>query len=164
MSQWIAARQAAHWLAVFFGGDAESDEQLRRLALGRVPVLLCHDPLELGQTHARGVVDLAGEELLLFSHRFPELCPPRHDRVDDALGVVDEVVLLDDAELELSGDADVAAVPVLLPREHADERRLADAVGAGDAVALSRVKLQADALEKDLRAETLGDSVENDHG
>ncbi len=61
------------------------DEELGRLALGRVAVVLGDDALELGQAHADRVVDLAGEELLLLDHGRPELGLARHDGVEDAL-------------------------------------------------------------------------------
>ena len=82
---------------------SEPDEKLGGLALRRVPVVLGDDPLELGQAHPHRVVDFAGEELVLLDHRRPELGLPRHDRVEDALLVVDEVVLLEDAQLEPAG-------------------------------------------------------------
>ena len=92
------------FVVVLLGRDAEADEELGRLALGDVAVLFGDDALELAEADADLVGHLAGEEALLLLHRVPERLVAHHDGVEDALLVVLEVVLLEDAEAQLAGD------------------------------------------------------------
>ncbi len=143
----------------FSVGDAETHEQARGVGLGGVAVVLGDDALELREAHAHGVVDLAGEELFFLLHGRPQLGLAGHHGVEDALLVVGEMVLLEDAELDVAGDVDAPRVPLLAAGEHVEQGGLAGAVGAGDAIALAGVELDACVLEEDLRAEALGHAV-----
>ena len=74
-----------------------------------------------------------------------------------------EVILLQDPEPRTAGQAHVAGAGLLFPGHDAQQRRLAGAVGADDAVALARVELQVDVLEEDLGPVGLAEVVHRDH-
>src|SRR6185437_4672334 len=127
-----------------------------------VAVLFGDNAFELAEADADLVRDLAGEELVLLLHRVPQRLVPHDDGVDDALLLVLEMVLAEDAEAELAGDRDRPRVRVLAELEHLEERRFSRAVRAGEAVPLPRIELHRDVLEEDLGTETLGNFVEDD--
>ena len=163
-AQLVAGGQAAHLVAVLVGGDAETLEQLGGLALGHVAVLLGDGALELAQADTDLVGDLADQEGFLFVQGLPQALVAHHDGVEDALVVVLEVVLLEDAEAHAAGDGDPPRVGLLEAREHLDERRFPRAVGPGEAVALAGIELHRDVLEEDLGTEAFGEVFEQDHG
>ena len=159
----VAGGQGVHPVLVLLDGDAEAFEELGRLGLGHVAVFFGDDALELAEPEAHLVGDLAREEHVLLLHRVPEGLVAHHDGVEDGVLVVGEVILTEHAEAHPAGDRDGADVRVLGPGEHLDERRLAGAVRAGEAVALARVELHRDVLER-IFGRTAGDVVEDDHG
>ena len=100
---------------------------------------------------------------LLLRHRRPQLGLAGHDGVEDALLVVDEVVLLEDAELEAARRCRCCpASQSSCLASISSSVDLPAPLAPGDAVALARVELDRDVLEEDLRAEALGDLVEDE--
>jgi hypothetical protein len=87
--QLVARVERAHGTFVTLGRDAQADQQLGRLALGGVPVVVRDDALELGEADADRVVHVAREKLLLLDHGRPELGLAGHDGVENARVVVD---------------------------------------------------------------------------
>ena len=159
----VAACEGVHPRLVLVGRDTETDKELSRFALGHVAVLFGDRPLELAEADTNLVRHLAGEEALLLLHRLPQGFVPHDDGVEDALLLVLEVVLTEDAKAEVARDRDRPGVRDLVELEHLEERRLPGAVRAGEAVALPRIELHRDVLEEDLGAETLGNFVEDNH-
>src|SRR5262249_4045954 len=129
-----SARELAHHLFVVAFRDAEAEEQLARVGLRGVAVLLGDDAFELAEPNALGVREiLLTEELLLLRHGLPE---PRvaHDHdVERAPGLEGELILLEDARA--LGPADLARVRLELTRQDLQERGLAGPVRSGEAVA-----------------------------
>ena len=114
--------------------DVEALQQHRRVALRRVAVFFADDALELAEAHAV----IVGQRRLGVEHfaRLQRLPQPRvaHDHgVDDAELVERELILAEDAELVRPGDG--AFLRQRLAGQQLHERRLAGAVGAGQAVA-----------------------------
>ncbi len=72
-------------------------------------------------------------------------------------------VLTEIADGELLRHRDFALVRRLLPHDHAEERRLAGAIGTHEADALSGVQLEGGFDEKDLPTVLLRDTRERDH-
>ena len=122
--------------------DAEAREQLGRVGLGGVAVLLGDDALELAQPMAVLVGDVrAARGAASFSvHRRPQPLVAHAARRRARAVLVAELVLPQDRRL--LGRETRAGVGLEVAGEDLHERRLAGAVGAGEAVAACRaVKL-----------------------
>src|SRR5512138_358593 len=88
-AQLVAARERAHRLVVPGLLDAEALQELRRVGLRRVAVLLADEDLELREPVAVLVGDLRlREELLLLRHRAPERLVAHEHDVEDAVVLV----------------------------------------------------------------------------
>jgi hypothetical protein len=155
-AQLVAAGERVHLRLVLLGGDAEAHEELGRFALGHVAVLFADRALELTEADADLVRHLACQQLLLLLHRVPKGLVAHDDGVEDALLVVFEMVLLEDAEAEVARDRDGARIRVLVSFEHLEEGALAGAVRAGEAVALGRIELHRDVLCRGRSRTTFG--------
>ena len=71
--------------------------------------------------------------------------------------------LLQDAHPLLLGDDDLAGGGLQIAGEHPEERGLACAVGADDAVAVAGGKLQIHVLKQGLTAEVDADVIDSNH-
>ncbi len=72
-------------------------------------------------------------------------------------------VLVDVAQLDGRADANLAAVGLLLADDHAKQRGLADAVGADDAHDAAGRQAEAEVVDQQLVAITLGEVLGLDH-
>ena len=143
--------------------DPEPFQDLAGACLEAVAVRLDDQILELGITIAVEVILGVGEDALLLGHRSPERGVAHHHDVEDALVLVLEVILLQDAEDGALRERDVAVVRALLAGQDLEQRGFAAAVRANDAVALAAVELERDALEEHLVAEVFGEVRDRDH-
>ena len=159
-----AAGERGEGLLVGLGRDAEPLEDLAGARLQRVAVVLDDDVLELGVAVAVEVLLGPGEDALLLGHGLPERRVAHHHDVDDADVLVLEVVLPEDSDPRALRDRDLAVARALLAAEDLEQRRLAAAVRAHDAVALARIELERDSLEEGLVPEVLGEVRHRDHG
>ena len=110
-----------------------------------------------------GEVGLFVEGVLLPLH-FIEPGIAQDDGVQHRVGIVLEVVLLQDAHALVVRDDDLAGGGLQFPGEDAQEGGLARAVGPDDAVAVAGGELQVHVLEEGLAAEVEAQIVDNDHG
>ena len=97
---------------------------------------------------------LVGEVLFLIDgvlllHHVIETLIAHDDGIHDRIGVILELVLLEDGHTDAGLDRHVAAGRLELARKDAQEGGFACAVGANDAVAVARRELQIDVLEQD---------------
>ena len=111
---------------------------------------------------------LVGEVLLLIEgilllHHVVEVLVAHDDSVQHGVGVVLEVVLLQDTHPLLLGNDDLAGGRLQIAGEHPQKRGLARAVGADDAVAVAGGKLQIHVLEQGLTAEVDADVIDSNH-
>ena len=146
-------------------GKAQACEQHFRIGLGVPAVQIRELALQFGGANA---VRLG--EVLFLIERFLL----RHDVIkpfvahDDGLKhlvfIELKVVLLEHGHALAGGDGDIAGRRLQLAREQLEECRLARAVGADDAIAVTGCKLDVDVLEKRLPAIAQGDVLCCDHG
>ena len=146
-------------------GEAQALDQAAHVALGLPAAHLGKLRLQLAGPDAVGV----GEVLLLVQgvlllHDVVEVLVAQDDGVQHRVGVVLEVVLLEDAHPVLLGDHHLAGGWLQVPGEDAQKGGLAGAVGADDAVAVAGDEFQVHVLEQGLPGEVQGDVVDCDHG
>ena len=152
-----AAGELAHRPVVLRHRDAEPGEQLGRVRLGGIAVLLGDDVLELAEALSLGVGDLGeGEDRLLLLHRGPERPVAHQDDVEHPSLLEAELVLLEDGGPLRAGDRAVVGLEHTLEDLH--EGRLAGAVRPGEAVALAGGEGDGDVVEEALAAVGLGDA------
>ena len=100
---------------------------------------------------------------VLFLHHVIEALVAHHHRIQHGVGVILEVVLLQNGHPLFLGNNDLAGGGVQLSCEDTQERGLARAVGADDAVAVAGNELQLHVLEQGLAAEVHAYIVDCDH-
>jgi hypothetical protein len=143
-------------------GDVEPLQQHGGVALGRVPVLLADDALELAEAHAivvRHVRLLV--ELVPFLERGPQAVVAHDDGIDDPILVEGVLILTQDAEL--ARPVDRAALGLGLASQQLHERGFAGAVRPRQAVAPARRERRRDLLEEDLRPEPHRNAADRNH-
>jgi hypothetical protein len=146
------------------GRDAEPFEHLRRPGLEGVAVAGQDHVLELRVALGVEVILGALEELLLLGHGLPGLLVAHHGHVEDRRRFVPEVVLLEIAQGQALGNGEGARRGRFPAGEDAQERRLARAVRAHQAVAVARSELERDVLEQGLGSKVLREAGDGDHG
>ncbi len=115
-------------------GNVEPLQENGRVTFRRVSVLLADDALELAEAHAVLVADRGLlVQLLALLERRPEPGVAHDHRVDHAETIEDELILPQDAELGRPRDR--ALLRRKLAGQELQERRLARAVGSGQAIA-----------------------------
>src|SRR5262249_17619981 len=129
---------------------AEPRQELGGVALGGVAVLLGDGALELAEPRPFVVGELrAREQLLLLVHRGPELLVAHDDDGENFVLFEGELILLQDRRF--LGTRHRPGVPVELPGEDLEERRLAGAVRAGEPVAAALAEVDRHVFEQTLR-------------
>ena len=116
--------------------QAEALEDRRGAGLGGVPVEVLGPGLQLGEPVGVEGLRGPGEQGLLLGQDLPQLAVAHEGHVEDGVLLVQEVVLAQHPDAGPLGPADLAGAGVRLPREDVEQRRLAGAVGAHQAVAL----------------------------
>ena len=161
-----AARELAHRPLVAGVLDAEAGEQSGGLWLRLVAAQLGDRELELGEALAGRGADrvLAGaEQARLLLERGPEPGATHQHDVEQAQLVEAELVLAERADAQRGGAHDGAGVGAKLAGHEADQRRLAGAVRADEAVVAAGAELPAGALVEELPAEAHREVAERDH-
>ncbi len=132
------------------------------VAFRRVPVFFADDALELAEAHA-GLVGHLGlrVELVAFEEGVPQTVVTHDDRIDDAMLVERELILLQDAEFR--GPHDGTLLGIELAGEQFHEGGFAGPVRARQAVPPARRKGRRHVLEERLRAVTHSDAAYRNH-
>ncbi len=144
--------------------DPEALEDLAGPRLEGVAVSPQDDVLEFRVAVGFEVVLGAGEDPFLLGHRVPQRPVAHHHDIEDAVALVPEVVLAQDAQPRALRDRELPGAGGLLAGENPQQRGFATAIGADDAVALARVELERSALEEQLVAVVLREIGQGDHG
>ena len=165
-----AAGERAHVAVDALVVEAEAVQDLARLRLQRVAaevvVLLLH-LAEAGEdgvhlVRARGIAHGVLQRLQLVV-QVAHAAAARDGLVEHGAARHLLHVLAEVADGELPGDRDLALVGGLLAHDHAEEGRLARAVGPDEADLLARVELEGGVDEEDLPAVLLAEVGEGDH-
>ena len=111
---------------------------------------------------------LIGEVLLfvksvLFFHDVVEVLVAHHHRIQHGIGVILEVILLQNGHPLFLGDDDLTGGGFQIPGEDPQEGGFAGAVGTDDAVAVAGDELQIHVFEQRLPAEVHAYVVDCDH-
>jgi len=110
--------------------------------------------VEAAQIGAAGHHELADDDVVQ---------PARHVLPNRLFILQALAALVDEGQLRRLADLDFAAVGLLLALDHAEQRRLAGAVGADDADDGARGHLEAELVDQQPVAEALADGVEFEH-
>ena len=149
--------QRAHRVVHVAAVEAEALHQLRGLGFGLPAVQLGELGLELGGAVAVLLAEVGlGVQRLLLLGDLEKARVALHDRVEDCLALIGEVVLLEHRHTVLRVERDVALRGLEVAGEDAKERGLARAVRADDAVAVARQELQVDVRKEVLAVEIDG--------
>ena len=156
--------EGAHLAVQNVIGEAKALDQAGDVALSLPAAHLGEFRLQLAGPDAVGV----GEVLLLVQgvlllHDVVEVLVAQDDGIQHGVGVVLEVVLLQNAHAVVLGDHHLAGGGLQIPGEDAQKGGLAGAVGADDAVAVAGDELEVHVLEERLAGEVQGDVVDSDH-
>ncbi len=151
-------------LLVDVGRDAQPLEDLGGARLERVAVVVEDELLDVGVAVGVEIAIHVGEQALALFERVPDVLLAHHRHVDDRHVLVLEVVLLQDAQAGAPRHVDDAVRGDLVAGEDLEERRLAGAVGADEAVAGAGVELEGGALEQGVAAEGFGQVGDRNHG
>ncbi len=150
----LAAGELLHALVVQRLVDAQAGEQRADLGLRLVAVEIGEGRLELGGAVAVGFgeVGLGVDRLARLEH-LEQLGVALHHGVDGRALIVGELVLLQRRQAQPGGDVHVAVRGLEIAAEHLEQRRLAGAVGADQAVAMAGQELDVDVLEEGFACE-----------
>ena len=158
----LPALQLGHRPLVQVIGNVEAGEQHRRVALGRVAVVLADRAFEFAEPHPVGVAERGlGVQQVPLLERRPQDRVAHDHRVDDPEPVEGELVLTQHAEP--LGPDHRTALRRQIAGQQLHERRLAGAVGAGQAVAPPVREHRGDVVEEHLRAVAHRDAADRDH-
>jgi hypothetical protein len=130
-------------------------------AVGHLRVAL-QQPIMVAAVVVGGLREPVLYPVLLLLQR-QQLLEGEDDLVVDRTAVVDDAVLGEVADGRVRGHADRSGVGLLEAREHAEQRRLARAVGARQSDPVPLLDVPRDVLEEDLLAVTLGQALDVDH-
>ena len=160
----LLRRELGHHELVLVLRDAEAVEEARRVRL-RVPAVHLRElRLELRRLHAVLLREIRLRvERILLVHDLDEARIAHHDRAQHLILVERVVILLEDREALAWRDLHHAARRLELTGEQAQERGLAGAVRADDAVAVARRELEVDILIEDALAELEAQVVRGNH-
>ena len=142
------------------GVHAQAVQKGRRVGL-RFPAVHVR---EFGLQLRRSDAVLVGEVLLhvdrvLLLHDLEQARVPAHDRVENGVVVIAEMILLQEGQALARRDRHEALRRLELAREDLQERRLSGAVRADDAVAVSLGEFDVYVLEERLFTETQSDVI-----
>ena len=140
-AQLEASRQGRQRLVVDLCRQAEAFENHGGTGFCAVAVVALHQILQFGEAIGVEVVLGVGEELLLVDHDLPQLLVPHEGHVQDLLILVEELILAQNAKAQAPGQGDLTGACIQVACEDVEQRRLARAVGADEAVALTGVEL-----------------------
>ena len=138
-----------------FVGNIEALQQDGSVALGSVAVFFAYCSFKLTQPHTIfvGHFRLGIDSVALFQCR-PETLIAHDHGVNHAIGIEGKLVLAQHPEL--FGADDRTFLRVLFTCQELHKRRLAGAVGAGEAVALSRHEAGGNFVKQNFGAEAHG--------
>ena len=163
-AQLEAAGERRERLPVRRDRDAEALEDRARARLERVAVVRADAVLELDEARGVGRVARAlGDERVLLGERARDDLVAGHRDVEDHVLVAHEAILPEHADARALGDDDRALGGGLVAGDDLEERRLAGAVGADEAVARPANELERHALEERARAVRLAEVLDRDH-
>jgi len=154
----------AHEVIVELDRDAETLQQLRRIGFRFPAVHVGKLGLQLARAHAvlLGKVGLFVERILLLHHVI-QMLVAHDDGVENGIGVILVLVLLQNGHPRAGLDGYLAGRRLELAGQDLQKRRLARAVGADDTVAVARHELQIDLLEQHRPAKLHGKIGNRDH-
>ena len=157
-------RELGHHELVLVLRDAKAVEEARGVRLCVPAVHLRELRLELRGLHAvlLGEIGFCVERVLLI-HDLDEARIAHHDRAQHLILVERIVILLENREAFARRDLHHAARRLELAGEQAQERGLAGAVRADDAVAVARRELEVDILVEHTLAELEAQVVRSNH-
>ena len=166
-----AARQRADVAVHHLLAEAQAGQHLARAALQRIAVEFLEARLHLAVAlddvvHLVGPVGIGhgGFELLQLGRHRADRAGAVHHLGDGAAAGHLADVLAEIADGDAAIDGHLALVGLLLAGDHAEQRRLAGAVGADEADLLALLERRRGLDEEDLVAVLLADVVEADHG
>src|SRR5690242_3016201 len=138
--------------------NADGEQQLPGRRLGRVAVERRELALDLGRVQALGLAQrrLRVQPLALLIE-LPQPLVAHDDGMDDERLFERELVLAQLADAHVRLDRDVAVRRLELARENLQERRLAGAVRADEAITVAIAELDGDVLEERLLTELNSD-------
>ena len=156
--------QAGHFAVQNIVGEAKALNEPGHVGFGLPAAHFGKFGLQLAGLHTV----LVGEVLffiegILLLHHVIEALVAHHHRVQHGVGVILEMVLLQNGHPLFLGDDDLARGGLQIPGEDAEEGGLAGAVGADDAVAVAGNELQLHVLEQGLATEVHAYIVDCDH-
>ena len=156
--------QAGHFAVQNIVGEAKALNEPGHVGFGLPAAHFGKFGLQLAGLHTV----LVGEVLffiegILLLHHVIEALVAHHHRVQHGVGVILEMVLLQNGHPLFLGDDDLARGGLQIPGEDAEEGGLASAVGADDAVAVAGNELQLHVLEQGLATEVHAYIVDCDH-
>ena len=156
--------QAGHFAVQNIVGEAKALNEPGHVGFGLPAAHFGKFSLQLAGLHAV----LVGEVLffiegVLLLHHIVKPLVAHHHRIQHGVGVILEVVLLQNGHPLFLGNNDLAGGGLQIPGEDAEEGGLAGAVGADDAVAVAGNELQLHVLEQGLAAEVHAYIVDCDH-
>ena len=145
-------------------GDAEPLQKPRCVGLCFPAIELCKLGLELARTHAVFLGELVlFVERVLFLHDIVQVLVAHDDGVQNGVRVILVLVLLQNGQARAGLEGNAAGGGFELSGEDFQERRLARAVRADDAVAVAGGELQVDLLKKNAAAELHGEVGNRNH-
>ena len=166
-----AARQRADIAVHHLLAEAEAVQHLARAAIQRVAVELLEAPLHLAvalddRVHLVGALRVAhgGFQLGQFGRQLADRPRAVHHLGHGAAAGHVADILAEIADGDAAIDRHLALVGLLLAGDHAEQRRLARAVGADQPDLLALVEGGRGLDEDDLLAVLLADVFETDHG
>ena len=163
--QLLTAVQAFHHIVVHFGGNADAVEQLRGFGFSVPATQFGKLALQLGGALAVLIAEvLLGIQGVLFLHDLIEALVAHDDRIHHGIGVVLEVVLLQHAHAVVLFHGHGAGGGLQFAADDAQQRGLARAVGADDAVAVVGLEDQVNVLVKQVAGKLEADVVKLKHG
>ena len=153
-----------HGVCMQLCGDAQTLENLTGVGLCLPAAQLCKFRLQFRSPEPVfvGEVGLFVKGVLLFPHPVQPLVAHDH-RVQHRMGVVGELILLQDGHADAGLDGNGPGGGVQLPGEDPQEGGFSGAVGAYDAIAVPGGKLQVYPLEQPLAAKLHAKVVDCNH-
>ena len=145
-------------------GDAKTLQKARSVGLCLPAIELCKLGFQLAGAHAvvLGEVVLFIEGVL-FLHNIVQVLVAHDDSIENRIGVVLVLVLLQNGKARAGLEKHLAGGRFQLAGENFQKRRLARAVRADDAVAVAGGKLQVDLLKKNAAAKLHGKIGNGNH-
>ena len=153
-------------------GKAQPFEHLRHPQLDAVSFVLPEIVGEIVVLHEQALVLAVGHgrvgqrvlDAIHFRAGFEHRLKGERHLVDDRAPGVDESVLRQVADRERRRPGNRAAIGLVQPGQHAQQRRLSRAIGSAQPDTLAVGHLPGHRIEQDAFAEGLGEGLELDHG